>query len=98
MAARKETAAPAPEENAMQPVQQEELVEIRLFKDNNKYKDDVYVGLNGRGYLIKRGQTVRVPRAVYEIIENSRDQDEYTARLIEQESTRYENESRARGL
>ena len=93
MAVKKE---PTAAENVMQ--QPEEMVEIRLFKDNNKYKDDVYVGLNGRGYLIKRGQTVRVPRAVYEIIENSRSQDEYTARLIEQESTRYENESRARGL
>ena len=93
MAVKKE---PTAAENVMQ--QPEEMVEIRLFKDNNKYKDDVYVGLNGRGYLIKRGQTVRVPRAVYEIIENSRNQDEYTARLIEQESTRYENESRARGL
>ena len=93
MAVKKE---PTAAENVMQ--QPEEMVEIRLFKDNNKYKDDVYVGVNGRGYLIKRGQTVRVPRAVYEIIENSRNQDEYTARLIEQESTRYENESRARGL
>lgn len=94
MAAKKEVA----EANVQQQEAPEEMVEIRLFKDNNKYKDDVYVGVNGRGYLIKRGQTVRVPRAVYEIIENSRNQDEYTARLIEQESTRYENESRARGL
>lgn len=78
--------------------QKEEMYEIRLFKDNNKYRDDVFVGVNGRGYIIKRGERVRVPAAVYEVLMNSMNQDEYTAKLIDQESSEYERESRARGL
>jgi hypothetical protein len=33
-------------------------------------KDDVYVGLNGKGYLIKRGVEVEVPYGVAEILEH----------------------------
>lgn len=33
-------------------------------------KDDVYVGLNGKGYLIKRGVEVEVPCGVAEILEH----------------------------
>lgn len=32
-------------------------------------KDDVYVGLNGKGYLIKRGVEVEVPVGVAKILE-----------------------------
>lgn len=31
-------------------------------------KDDVFVGVNGKTYLIKRGVEVEVPRAVAEIL------------------------------
>ena len=31
-------------------------------------KDDVYVGLNGVGYLIRRGEPVEVPTGVAEIL------------------------------
>ena len=31
-----------------------ELVEVKLFKDNNKYKDDVFVSINGENCVIKR--------------------------------------------
>lgn len=33
-------------------------------------KDDVYVAINGKSYLIKRGETVEVPEAVAEVLEN----------------------------
>lgn len=49
-------------------IRAEQLTEIRLFKDGDKYKDDVYVGYNGQDYLIKRGVTVKVPVAVAEIV------------------------------
>ena len=39
----------------------EELVEITLFRDGEKYKDDVYVCVNGEGCLIRRGEPVRAP-------------------------------------
>ena len=48
-----------------------ELVETVFMKDNDKYKDDIIVGLNGKIYRIKRGVKVEVPRAVMDIIEQS---------------------------
>ena len=33
-------------------------------------KDDVWVGLNGKSYLIKRGVTVEVPAGVAEILQH----------------------------
>lgn len=38
-----------------------ELVAIKLFKDGEKYNDDVFVAVNGNNYQIKRGETVQVP-------------------------------------
>ena len=36
-------------------------VRIHLFKDNGRYKDDVFVGVNGVNYMIQRGVDVEVP-------------------------------------
>lgn len=58
-------------------------VTIKLFKDNGRYKDDVYVAVNDRSYLIKRGVEVTVPRFVEQALQNSLTQDEYVASLVE---------------
>ena len=60
-----------------------ELVEVKLFKDNNKYKDDVFVSVNGENCLIKRGERVKIKRKFAEVLEQSDMQDAQTARLIE---------------
>ena len=60
-----------------------ELVEVKLFKDNNKYKDDVYVGCNGENVVIKRGERVKIKRKFAEILEASDKQDYEAAKLIE---------------
>ena len=57
-----------------------EEVEIELFFDGDKYKDDVVVGVNGKTWLIKRGEKVKVPRYVAEVISNSEKQDKRAAR------------------
>jgi hypothetical protein len=59
-----------------------ELVEVKLFKDNNKYKDDVYVSVNGKRYNVPRGVEVEVPAGVAEILETSMAQDEATERFV----------------
>ncbi len=56
-----------------------EKVKIRLFKDNARYKGDVFVGVNGRSYLIRRGDEVEVPAEVAEVLEHSAAQDEAAA-------------------
>lgn len=64
----------------------EELVEIKLFKDTGKYKDDVFVGCNGESIAIQRGVRVKIKRKFAEILDNSEHQDYETAQLIEQKS------------
>ena len=86
--AAKETAPAAPKPN--------DLVPIRLFKDNDKYKDDVFVAVNGRSFQIKRGETV--PAYVAEVLEQSMAQDNATANLIERESSAYAAEAKARNI
>lgn len=67
-----------------------EPVTIKLFKDNGKYRDDVYVAVNDRSFLIKRGVEVTVPRFVEAVLRNSLAQDEYVANLVEKLQGDYE--------
>ena len=55
---------------------------IQLFKDNGRYKGDVFVSVNGRNYQIRRGVSVTVPAEVAEVLEHSQMQDELTAARI----------------
>lgn len=66
-----------------------ELIEFEAFYDDDRYKDDIFVAVNGRRYQIKRGVKVKIPRFVYEVIMNSIEQDKATADLMERESRRY---------
>lgn len=68
-----------------------ELVEIELFYDGQKYKDDVFVAVNGKSYLIQRGKRVKVPRFVKEVLDNSADQDKRAAEYIVMMTQDYEN-------
>ncbi len=61
-------------------------VRIKLFKDNDRYKSDVFVSVNGRNYQIRRGVEMEVPAEVAEVLEHSQTQDEITARRIERAS------------
>lgn len=67
-----------------------ELVEVYLFKDNSKYKDDVYVSVNDENCLIKRGERVMVKRKFADVLDNSRSQDYETSKLIEKKSNEFE--------
>ena len=68
----------------------EDKVRIRLFKDNGRYKGDLFVSVNGVNYKIvngvnykiRRGVEVEVPRAVAEVLEHSQRQDDLTAARI----------------
>lgn len=62
----------------------EEYVEVKLFKDNDKYKDDVFVSVNGDNCVIKRGVRVKVKRKFAEVLDNSEYQDYLAAKLIEE--------------
>lgn len=67
----------------------EELVEIMLFKDSDKYSDDLIVTLNGKNYQIKRGVKVMVPRKVQLVIEDSMKQAGLAADYEEEAQQQY---------
>ena len=75
-----------------------ERVPFYAFKDNGKYKDDITVGVNGRIFRIKRGETVYIPRYVYNVLMNSMAQDARTADYIDQQSNAYTREARNWGM
>ena len=71
-----------------------EYVEVRLFKDNEKSKDDVYVAINGKNCVIRRGVWTRIRRKFALLLDQSEIQDLRTAELMEKEATRFADETR----
>ena len=62
---------------------EEEMVEIKLFKGEGKYSQEVFVGRNGRSFLIKRGEKVLVPKGIADILENSERMDSLAQERVE---------------
>lgn len=88
----------APDTVQAQAEKADDMVHIRLFKDNERYKDDVFVAVNGKSWQIRRGEDVTVPRYVADVLEQSMKQDASTARLIERESNGFAAETKALGI
>lgn len=72
----------------------EERVSVKLFKDNDKYSQDVFVSVNGENCIIKRGKTVLVKRKHALALNQSEAQDNYTADMKELYAREYETKSR----
>lgn len=51
----------------------EKKVKIKLPLTRTE-KDDVYVAVNGKSFLIKRGETVEVPDYVTEVLQHKEEQ------------------------
>ena len=66
-----------------------EYISVKLFRDNDRYKDDVYVAVNGQNCVIKRGEWVKIKRKFALVLDASEIQDMKTAELIERESKKY---------
>ena len=66
-----------------------ELVTVKLFRDNHKYKDDVFVAVNGENCVIQRGTEVQVKRKFKRVLDNSDLQDYETSLLIEKKSSEF---------
>ena len=66
-----------------------EYISVKLFKDNDRYKDDVYVAVNGQNCIIKRGEWVKVKRKFALVLDASEIQDMRTAEFIEREQRRF---------
>ena len=77
------------EEELLEIKRNEEYIEVKLFKDNDKYKDDVYVAVGDKNCVIKRGVPVKIKRKFYLALKETDEQDFKTAKLIEEESGKY---------
>jgi len=72
----------------------EEYVPVKLFRDNDRYSEDVFVAVNGEGCLIKRGEDVMIKRKFARVLEQSDRQDMYAAGLMDKGAGEYERMSR----
>ena len=87
MAVKKQNTAQEAEAVQAEPTEEKDTVVIRLFKDNQRYKAPVFVGVNGVTYLVQRGVDVEVPKAVAEVLEHSEEMDNAAmARIAEAEA------------
>ena len=57
-------------------------VKIKLFKDNDKYKEDVFVAVNGRSFQIQRGVEVEVPRCIKEVLDHQMTQEQTVSESV----------------
>jgi hypothetical protein len=72
----------------------EEYIAIKLFKDNDRYKDDVYVAINGKNCVIKRGEWVKIKRKYALVLDQSEIQDTKAALFMQAEQNRFVGQSR----
>ena len=60
-----------------------ELVPVKLFKDNDKYKDDIFVAVNGVGMIVPRGKEVLIPAIRQCILDVNIEEKKMTVHLLE---------------
>ena len=66
-----------------------EEVEVKLFRDNDRYRDPVFVGCNGETVAIQRGERVKIRRKFAQILDNSDRQDQAAGQLIARKSAEF---------
>lgn len=60
---------PDPSMTPMIPYVEKEFVNVRLFRDEYRYKEPLYVAINGKNWVIQRGVEVTLPKYVADFIE-----------------------------
>ena len=66
----------------------ERLIRFKIpIGSSEQERADVFVAVNGKSYLIKRGVTNELPESVVEVLENAEAQREYAIEL--EEKVRY---------
>lgn len=80
-----------PEDVKQEDVKQENLVPVFLIKTKEK-KEDYFCAINGKSYLIKRGEQVMVPKAVAEIIKHQNQMDQVAMENLEKANKKFAND------
>ncbi len=73
-------------------------VPVTLPRATGREEDFVFVALNGKGYTIRRGQTVLVPRPVYDILAESERQQQRQQAFIRQQQENAARSAAVTGL
>lgn len=73
----------------------EELVDYHVELGSLRGNQNVEVGINGVQYIIPRGETVRIPRKVVEVLENARAQRAVAYGLQDKRKKEFEESVRA---
>lgn len=60
-----------PKKRASRQTKPKDTVRIQLEENDDIPPTGLYVGLNGRGYLIRTGEPVDVPKPIVEILDNA---------------------------
>ena len=58
-------------------------VEYTAWCDGDRYREDIFVAVNGHGWHIRRGETVTLPYNVYLVLMQSQAQDAAAAALCD---------------
>ena len=66
------------------------MIEIELFRDSERYTNDVSVTVNGKTTIVPRGKTVKVPPEVAEVLRNAQRQRNVAAEYMEREEEEFE--------
>jgi len=72
-----------------EPYVEKEKVPIKLMKDNYQYKNPLYLCINGRNMVIKRGVTVMVDKYVADFIEQMKSEQEIVSAKADQEEQNF---------
>ncbi len=73
------------------------MVKIELFKDDYRYKEPLFVGINSRTWLVPRGVEVEVPDYVADFIEAQRSEEARIMRKVEAEEKEYQDKTASLG-
>lgn len=73
----------------------EELVPYYIFGDNERYKGDVFVAVNGETLQIQRNKQVMIKRKFADVLDAQQAQDANTARYIARQSEDFESQRKA---
>ncbi|MDY5510005.1 hypothetical protein [Dysosmobacter sp.] len=76
----------------------DELVEVELFYDGDKYKDPVPVIVNGIKIEVPRGKSVKIKRKYAEVLEHSMAQDKRAGQMQARMAAEFAQETRDLGL
>lgn len=71
-----------------------ERVPYQAFYDGEEYADDILVVVNGKRFLIRRGEEVMIPRYVVDVLENQAKQKRFSADYNRKLQEQFERDTR----